>query len=127
MEFSLQAALNRSRLKPELRTTSSRAPLCRHGVQPSGCTESEQAKAPTPNHPAGKKFLVGFLSASLRVQLFLSRTIKLLDSGQVVVMERLVYLLEVFLGLRSGFALEENSFGKGEGRLVVFHFLKPPQ
>src|SRR5947207_524410 len=39
MEFSLQAARCLSRLKPELRTTSAR-----YGVQPSGCTMSEQAK-----------------------------------------------------------------------------------
>src|SRR5438094_447741 len=45
MEFSLQAALDPGKLKPELRTTSSRSPLCRYGIQPSGCTDYEQAKA----------------------------------------------------------------------------------
>src|SRR5438046_9721793 len=45
MEFSLQAALDPGRLKPELRTTSSRSPLCGYGIQPSGCTDYEQAKA----------------------------------------------------------------------------------
>ena len=50
--------------------------------------------------------LVGFLSASLRVQLFLSGTVDLLDSRQVIVMERLVYLLEMLLGLRRSFPFE---------------------
>ena len=45
MEFSLQAALDPGKLKPELRTTSSRSPLCGYGVQPSGCTDYEQAKS----------------------------------------------------------------------------------
>ena len=45
MEFSLQAALDPGKLKPELRTTSSRSPLCGYGIQPSGCTDYEQAKA----------------------------------------------------------------------------------
>src|SRR5947208_3546414 len=44
MEFSLQAALDPGKLKPELRTTSSRSPLCGYGIQPSGCTDYEQAK-----------------------------------------------------------------------------------
>jgi len=57
MEFSLQAALAMSRLKPELRTTSSRSPLCGYGVQPSGCTGPGQAKAWTPNqaNPGGPR------------------------------------------------------------------------
>src|SRR5438876_474907 len=42
MEFSLQAALCQYRLKPELRTSPRRR---RHGVQPSGCTVSVQAKS----------------------------------------------------------------------------------
>src|SRR6266705_2179497 len=76
MEFSLQAARTQCRLKPELRTKRPRTHLCqvwssafrlhglsagqslnsepkdrehicaRFGVQPSGCTDSVQAKAP---------------------------------------------------------------------------------
>ena len=42
MEFSLQAALCQYRLKPELRTSPRRRG---HGVQPSGCTVSVQAKS----------------------------------------------------------------------------------
>src|SRR5438093_6328190 len=49
MEFSLQAALTRGRLKPELRTKSPCIHLCGYGVQPSGCTDSGQAKACIPN------------------------------------------------------------------------------
>jgi len=52
MEFSLQAAQSPGRLKPELRTTCLEF---RFGVQPSGWTESEQAKAWTPNLSALKQ------------------------------------------------------------------------
>jgi len=49
MEFSLQAVLSLSRLKPELQTKGPQTPLCPHGVQPSGCAAPEQARAWTPN------------------------------------------------------------------------------
>jgi len=45
MEFSLQAALSLSRLKPELHAWFGGSTEFRYGVQPSGCAESEQAKA----------------------------------------------------------------------------------
>src|SRR6059036_2757461 len=51
LEFSLQAALTLSRLKPVLHA--------RYGVQPSGCTDVEQAKACTPCQTVGYFKVVG--------------------------------------------------------------------
>ena len=45
MEFSLRAARVPSRLKPELQTKALELICARFGVQPSGCTDSVQAKA----------------------------------------------------------------------------------
>src|SRR6266699_192113 len=64
MEFSLQAALTLSRLKPVLHA--------RFGVQPSGCTDFEQAKACTPCETVGYFNVVG-MEFSLQAALTLSR------------------------------------------------------
>src|SRR5437762_2735093 len=63
-EFSLQAELTLSRLKPELHA--------RYGVQPSGCTDVEQAKACTPCQTVGYFKVVG-MEFSLQAALTLSR------------------------------------------------------
>src|SRR5207247_1111740 len=64
LEFSLQAALTLSRLKPVLHA--------RYGVQPSGCADFEQAKACTPCEIVGYFNVVG-MEFSLQAALTLSR------------------------------------------------------
>src|SRR6266581_3533348 len=64
LEFSLQAALTLSRLKPVLHA--------RFGVQPSGCTDFGQAKACTPCETVGYFKVVG-MEFSLQAALTLNR------------------------------------------------------
>src|SRR5437016_1859588 len=72
MEFSLQAALTLSRLKPVLHARLWVFQGSRFGVQPSGCTDFEQAKACTPCQTVGYFKVVG-MEFSLQAALTLSR------------------------------------------------------